>query len=247
MPRQSVHDRLFRLLLKLFPAEFRGDFGDNMAADFYDQRREVDGRIGAVRTLWVRTILDALRRAPREHLDVLSRDATYALRVLRRHPAASATAILSLAIGIGLNSAVYSVVGGVLWRSLPFTDSDRIVSIGSVTRSGNDAGIMTAKSFRDLQRRSQAFDRIAAAAFRPTVVIEPGEPAQVTCMGVSPGFFELLGARPILGRTFTQEDYDGAAAYRAITDKTSLGPSSPTVVLSHELWRGRFGGNANIV
>jgi putative ABC transport system permease protein len=247
MPRQSFHDRLFRLLLKLFPAEFRGDFGDNMAADFDDQRREVEGRNGAVRTLWVRTILDALRRAPREHLDVLSRDATYALRVLRRHPAASATAILSLAIGIGLNSAVYSVVGGVLWRSLPFTDSDRIVSIGSVTRSGNDAGIMTAKSFLDLQRRSQAFDRIAAAAFRPTVVIEPGEPAQVTCMGVSPGFFELLGARPILGRTFTQEDYDGAAAYRAITDKTSLGPSSPTVVLSHELWRGRFGGNANIV
>ena len=84
MPRQSLHDRLFRLLLKLFPGEFRGDFGDNMAADFHDQRREVEGRNGAVRTLWVRTILDLLHRAPREHLDELSRDAIYALRVLRR-------------------------------------------------------------------------------------------------------------------------------------------------------------------
>jgi hypothetical protein len=96
MPRQSFHDRLFRLLLKLFPAEFRGDFGDNMAADFHDQRRDVEGNGGAVRTLWIRTVLDLLRRAPREHLDVLSGDAMYALRMLRRHPTASATAIVSL-------------------------------------------------------------------------------------------------------------------------------------------------------
>jgi len=247
MSRQSWHNRLFRLLLKLFPAEFRGDFGDNMAADFDDQRRDVEGHTGAVRALWARTILDLLRRAPREHLDVLSRDAMYALRMLRRHPAASATAIVSLAIGIGLNSAVYSVVAGVLWRSLPLADSNRIVTVGSVTRSGKEAGFVTAKSFLDLQQRARSVDRIAAAAFRPTTVVEPGEPAQVGCMGVSAGFFELLGVAPFLGRTFTQEDYDGALAMRATTDKTSLGPSSPTVVISRELWQRRFGGNANVV
>jgi putative ABC transport system permease protein len=247
MPRQSWHDRLFRLILKLFPAEFRGDFGDNMAADFHDQRRDVEGNGGAVRTLWIRTVFDLLRRAPREHLDVLSRDAMYALRILRRHPAASATAVLSLAIGIGLNSAVYSVVAGVLWRSLPLADSNRIVSVGSVTRSGKDAGFVTAKTFLDVQQRARSVDRIAAAAFRPTTVVEPGEPAQVGCMGVSPGFFELLGAAPILGRTLTQDDYDGALAMRATTDKTSVGPSSPTVVISRELWQQRFGGNASVV
>jgi putative ABC transport system permease protein len=246
MARQSLHDRLFRLLLRLFPGEFRGDFGDNMAADFHDQRREAEGN-GAVRTLWIRTVLDLLRRAPREHLDVLAGDASYAVRVLRRHPAASAMAIVSLAIGIGLNSAVYSVVGGVLWRSLPFADSDRIVSIGSVTRSGKDADFVTAKSFLDLQQRSRTFDRIAAAAFRPTTVVEPGEPAQVSCMGVSPGFFEVLGMSAILGRTFTQQDYDDAIAYGAAADTTSMGPSSPAVVLGHDFWRQRFASNTQVV
>ena len=65
-----------------------------------------------------------LCRAPREHLDVLWHDVVYAFRVLAKHPVASATAILSLAVGIGLNSAVYSVVSGVLWRSLPFDGSE---------------------------------------------------------------------------------------------------------------------------
>src|SRR6266545_3454527 len=162
MPRQSFHDRLFRLLLKLFPAEFRGDFGDNMAADFDDQRREVEGRNGAVRALWVRTIVDLVRRAPREHFDILARDATYGLRMLRRHPAASATAIASLAIGIGLNSAVYSVVGGILWRHLPFTDSDRLVSISAVTRANKESGALTATHFLDIQQRARSFDRLAA-------------------------------------------------------------------------------------
>jgi putative ABC transport system permease protein len=247
MPRQSWHDRLFRLLLKLFPAEFRGDFGDNMAADFHDQRRDVEERTGAVRTLWMRTIVDMLRRAPREHLDVLSRDASYAVRVLRRHPAASAMAIVSLAIGIGLNSAVYSVVAGILWRSLPLKDSERIVSIGSVTGSGKSADFVTARSFLDLQQRSRTFDRIAAAAFRPTTVVEPGEPAQVSCLGVSPGFFEVLGVSAILGRTFTLQDYDDAIAYAGTADTTSMGPSSPAVVLSHELWRQRFASNPQVV
>ena len=114
---------------RLFPLEFRGDFGDNMSADFRDQQPDALRRPGSMRRLWARTILDLLRRAPREHLDVLSRDASYAVPCARRHPLASATAILSLAIGIGLNSAVYSVVSGVLWRSLPL-DRQRSTGLG---------------------------------------------------------------------------------------------------------------------
>ena len=247
MPRQSFHDRLFRLLLKLFPAEFRGDFGDNMAADFHDQRHEVEGRDGAVRTLWMRTILDALRRAPREHLDVLSRDASYAMRVLRRHPAASAMAIVSLAIGIGLNSAVYSVVAGILWRNLPLKDSDRIVSIGLVTPSNKVSEQIQGGTYFEVQHRARTVDRLGTAVMRGITIVEPGDPAQVGCLGVSPGFLDLLGVAPILGRTLGQEDFDGAVAYRAIVQRTTGGPSSPTVVLSHRLWRQHFGSDANIV
>src|SRR5688572_20452568 len=130
MTRPPFYERLYRTLLSLFPSEFRGDFGEAMTADFRDQRREAEGKPRELRRLWARTIADLLRRAPREHLDVLWHDVIYAFRVLGKHPVSSATAILSLAVGIGLNSAVYSVVSGVLWRSLPFDASERLVSIG---------------------------------------------------------------------------------------------------------------------
>ena len=73
MGREGLHVRLYRALLRLFPAEFRGDFGDQMTADFDDQRRDVHGKPREVRRLWVRTAVDLLQRAPREHLDVALR------------------------------------------------------------------------------------------------------------------------------------------------------------------------------
>jgi putative ABC transport system permease protein len=120
MPRPLFHERLYRVLLSLFPAEFRGDFGEAMTADFRDQQHDAAGRPRDLRRLWTRTLFDLLRQAPREHLDVLRQDVVFTCRVLAKHPVASATAVLSLVVGIGLNSAVYSVVSGVLWRSLPF-------------------------------------------------------------------------------------------------------------------------------
>src|SRR5687768_14789509 len=114
MSKPSLHDRVFRSLLRLFPSEFRGDFGEQMIQDFRDQRQEAArARPRSLRRLWTGTLVDLLHRAPREHLDVFWRDAVHALRVMRRHPAATLTAMLSLAIGIGLNTAVFSVVYGV--------------------------------------------------------------------------------------------------------------------------------------
>ena len=111
--------------MRLFPAEFRGDFGSEMAADFQDQRADAaaSGRRSVAR-LWARTLLDVARRVPVEHLEVLGRDAGYALRLLRRRPAFAATVVLTLAIGVGLNTAVFSVVSGVLLRALPLPSGD---------------------------------------------------------------------------------------------------------------------------
>src|SRR5690242_10988812 len=106
--------RLFHRLLRLFPAEFRADFGDQMSADFADQHAEAAGRPRELKRLWYRTVLDVMTRAPREHVDIIRRDSMYAWRTMRRHPVAFSTAILSLAIGIGLNTAVFSVISGVL-------------------------------------------------------------------------------------------------------------------------------------
>ena len=158
---------------------------------------------------------------------------------------ASATAVLSLAIGIGLNSAVYSVVSGVLWRSLPLADSDRLVMIGPVSASGREPGAISTALFLDLQREARSFEAIAAGAISPLTIVEPGEPGQVSCLAVTREFFEVLRARPALGRAFTQADYDAALAARGSADAP---PAIPAVVLlSDTLWRQRFGGDRRVV
>src|SRR5262245_19738332 len=210
MARPPLHERLYRALLSLFPSEFRGDFGAAMTADFRDQRRDTGGRPRELRRLWARTIIDLLRRAPREHLDVVWRDVVYAWRVLRKHPMASATAILSLAVGIGLNSAVYSVVSGVLWRSLPLIDSDRLVSVGTVTVSSPRLRQIEDKLFVDLVQRTRTLEAVSGAALHGITIVAPGEPAESVCLAMTEGLFDVLRVRPFLGRTFTRADHDAA-------------------------------------
>ena len=237
------HDRLFRVLLKLFPAEFRGDFGDDMAADFNDQRRAKRGR-RAVANLWLRTAADVARRAPLEHLDLLRQDALYALRLLRRHPGTTATAIVSLSVGIGLNAAIYSVVGGVLWRSLPFAESDRLVMVGPVTAGDPRPGFLDDSQVRDVTTKARALDGVGAGVTRAVTLVEPGPPVDIMGLGVSPSFFDVLRVRPVLGRGFSGADYDAARAARRATKDSS----APTVaIISDRLWRTRFANRAEVV
>src|SRR5947208_1970021 len=100
MATRSWHERLYRAFLRLFPAEFRGDFGDEMADDFRQQRLDAasGGTVPVVR-LWTRTALDMGRRAPREHFDVLKRDAAYAVRLLMRRPGFAGITLTTLALG----------------------------------------------------------------------------------------------------------------------------------------------------
>jgi putative ABC transport system permease protein len=249
MSRAPFHDRLFRWLLRLFPSEFRGDFGDDMRADFTDQRREVEGRPREVRRLWFRTAVDVLHRAPREHLDVLVRDASHGLRLVRRHPVPALTAILSLAIGIGLNSAVFSVVSGVLWRGLPFPESDRLVVVNEFQPSSASPYWISAPAAVELERQAKTLEQMAVGSLHGFNIVEPIEPAQVGCFAVSERFFDALRVAPRLGRAFTPTDYEPSIAHWANqpANRPRFNPVPRVMILGHDAWQRRFLGDAGIV
>ena len=250
--------RWFRALLRLFPSEFRGDFGRQMVDDFREQREDAAGRRGPrgpVR-LWLRTIADVFRQAPLEHADVLRRDASHAIRILRRRPASTAIVIASIAVGIGLNTALFTVVRAVLWQSLPFADSDRLVRIVEFDPAFPERfPHLTPGDFVDLRAQTRAFSGIAAGSTNVQTIVEPGEPEELAGMMVSERYFETLGAGPVLGRTFTDAEYAEAnidlsrSAVVSRLEQRSQGQplARSVIVISHQLWHRRFLGRPDVV
>ena len=250
--------RWFRALLRLFPSEFRGDFGRQMVEDFRELSLDVAARRGArgKLALWFRTVVDVARRAPAEHADVVRRDAAHAIRILRRRPASTGTVVATIAIGIGLNAALFTVVRGVLWQSLPFTGSDRLVSIVEADPAFPDRfPRLTPGDFVDLRERARAFSSVAAGSTGVQTIVEPSEPEELVGMMVSEGYFETLGARPALGRTFTDADYAAGnidfstKAVASRLDQRAIGQplERGVMVISHQLWQRRFLGDPDIV
>jgi predicted permease len=154
------------------------------------------------------------------------RDLRQAVRGLVRAPGFAAVAILTLALGIGANVAIFSVVRGVLLKPLPFRDADRVVQIAVDTPDGHDTS-HSAGDFLDLQRMSQSFE--AVAGYREDLVAvsaKPGEPAQMTGVYVTSAFFDVLGVPAQAGRTFA-----GAKTAERL------------FVISFETWRTEFGAD----
>jgi hypothetical protein len=205
MRRQALHERLFAALLRMFPSEFRGDFGDQMADDFRDQREDAlkRGRRSAIR-LWVRTVVDAVHRAPREHFDILRRDASYAVRLLRRRPGLAASALITLTIGIGLNTAVFSLVSGVLWRSLPLPESGRLVRVFQTDGRdpAHDTTSVAPANFIDW-RAARSLDGIASLKPFDQTLIDDGDPEQVATLSVCQISFASCRCAPRSGACST--------------------------------------------
>ena len=180
--------------------------------------------------------LAAAAESVRDHrglpwIETLVADVRYGLRALRRSPAFTIVATITLALGIGANTAIFSVVNGVVLRPLPYPTPDRLVSITSTRNSQNMA--VSARDFMDWREQAKTFTGLTAGVSSTTILTGSGEPEQLSQARVSANAFDVLSIRPLLGRAFLSGE-DDASAQRV-------------AMLSEGLWRRRFGGDSTIV
>src|SRR5262245_20541636 len=139
-------------------------------------------------------------------VDALRQDVVYAVRVLRKNPGFTATAVLTLALGIGANSAIFSVVNAVLLRPLPFTDPGRLVLIFSTAKDGNRHDVSTYPDYADWRNQNGSFSDVAAYASRSMTIGIGDESLVAQGKRVTTNVFDVLGVQPALGRTFRPEE-----------------------------------------
>ncbi|HEX8797731.1 MAG TPA: ABC transporter permease, partial [Terriglobales bacterium] len=164
----------------------------------------------------------------------LIQDLRYGLRTLRKSSSFTAVVVLTLALCIGANTAIFSIVDAVLLRSLPYPDPDQLVLMFEVPLKQPDAlsGI-SYRDFTELRQQNRVFSEMAGNAFHDLTLTGAGEPSIVNTADVTPEIFPLLNAKPLAGRTLLPEDGKQGAA--------------PAAVLSENLWRSRFGANPEII
>src|SRR5437773_4903465 len=167
-------------------------------------------------------------------MSTLLQDLRYGFRMLAKNPGFTAVAAVTLALGIGANTAMFSVVNAALLRSLPYENPDRLVYVWSAEKArGINQSTVSIPDLHDWRGQNRVFDGMTGW-WSGTYNLSGGdEPQQVDGWTVSPNFFEVLGAKPALGRTFAPGEEQGR--------------KDRVVVLSHAIWLGSFGGNPGIL
>jgi putative ABC transport system permease protein len=164
----------------------------------------------------------------------LAQDLRYGTRMLGKSPGFACVAVLTLALGVGANTAIFSVVDAMLLRPLPFPEPTRLVRLWECHASrGYFRNVVNPRNFLDWRDNTRSFEGMAALLGGMTNLVVQGEPIAVPGLQVSPEFFSLLGVAPVMGRTFSAEE--GVAGRDQV------------VVLSHELWQRQFGSDTGIV
>jgi putative ABC transport system permease protein len=165
--------------------------------------------------------------------ETLAQDIRYGVRMLAKHKAFTSIAVITLALGIGANTAIFSVVNDLLLSPLPYRDAERVVTVWEVTPEGRHQNTTSRANFRAWREQNTSFQNIAAFTDQRLNLTDTGEPEELSVQFATPEFFKILGVDPMLGRTFLPED-----------DK---GGRFPVAVLGYGLWQRRFGGQANVV
>jgi predicted permease len=237
---------VYRALLWCYPAQFRHEYGGEMVGAFTEQLR--DARLNndrlAAGAIWAGVLVDLAPTALREHCHVIQQDLRHAVRVLAANPGFTAAAILSLALGIGANTAIFSLLNSVLMRTLPVRHPEELVMLTDPRSSGVSVGmedgersLATYSEFLHLQKQNSTFAAMTASGSglqRTDARVAGGEPEEITVRLVSASYFATLGVPAFVGQTF-----DGPGEPPAGT--------VPQAVISYEYWQRRFGRRADIV
>lgn len=247
MGRTGRAPTVWRLAARVLPREFRRRHADEMAALLADELQGA-GPVTRARILTGAT-LDVLRRGLALRAAGLRRtwtrggwtmtgglwqDLVFGVRALARRPGFTLVAVFTLALGIGANTTIFSVVNGVLLRPLPYRAADRIGLLWHEFGDGaQNLPALHPLDLYDYRARSQVFEDFTLASGREWILGGADDPEVVDVGAVEAGFFDFFGVAPVLGRTFTaQEDQPGAAW---------------VVILSHRIWERRFGADPSII
>src|SRR5262249_52991411 len=174
--------------------------------------------------------------SPWSAVDDFTQDLRYGLRMLRKHPAFAIVAAVTLALGVGATTAIFSIVDAVLLRPLPYADADRLAMVWenvNLPAYKNAQNTPSPGNFRDWRDRNSTFVDLAAIRAGNWSLTDGGEPIRVGGQNVSASLFRLLQIEPLLGRSFTPDEDAAGAAHVAL--------------LGHALWIDRFASNPNIV
>ena len=236
---------VYKALLYCYPAAFRHEYGDQMLSMFTEHLGEVRRTGGPLEqaAVWVRATSDALTIAPKEHWHVIVQDLRYALRIMAASPSFTTVAILSLALGIGANTAIFSLWNGVLHASLPGVyKPEQLVMLSNPDTAGmwhgnstGDRDWLTYSEFEQLRDHVDGFSGLMASQSSLDgwqIRFKGGEWEEAHGRLVSGGYFEFLGVHPALGRGFTSAD-----------DYTE----APYAVISYNYWQRRFNGSPDVV
>ena len=226
-------DRWFRRLLRVLPGDFRADYGGEIEQVFREQRREAAerGRTSVMR-VWAEAIAAMLAVGPREHLAQLWQDVRYALRGMSANRGFTAVAVCTLALGIGANTAIFSIAYAVLLRPLPYGAPDRLVSVWN-RWDGRPAATLSDPEYLDYSERSRTLSIAAAAGGAMNISDGRGNAERIDGAYITANTFDVLGVQPAIGRAFRPEEEQNGGARVAI--------------LSQALWQRRFAGNPAVV
>ena len=241
-----MHNPYVRFLLRLFPKAVRERHGSEIVSMYDEIRGELGPRPGFLRLarFYITATADVFRRLARRRTrrtgsrhsirnswgGELMRDVAYAFRMLRRAPGFAAVAIVTIALGIGANVAIFTVVNGIILRPLPYDDPDRLVMVFNqyptleIRRGAQSPGDLA-----DYREQTDAVESFGSVSTFPQTMLLDGVPQLMSVALVTPGFFEMMGVQPILGRDIASDDDHDRA------------------LISYGYWQSEFGGDSSII